>query len=126
MADDAPFPADKDVDLHLVFAEGSPLLAPDGPFGGILESVHHGVPLEAGVKSIADYRSAEAVLANPEIAHHLLGEAILHDPTDLLAGLRREVRRGYPNRRWVRARLDHERSGLAGAFALWSTPAWRC
>ncbi len=108
MADDAPFPADKDVDLHLVFAEGSPLLAWDGPF-------------EAGAKSIEAYRSAEAVLANPEMAHHLLGDGIVHDPLGLLAGLRTAVRSGYPRRRWVRARLDHERSGLAGAFALLPT-----
>jgi hypothetical protein len=118
MADDAPFPADKDVDLHLVFAEGSPELEEDEPFAGVLEAVHAGVPIEAGVKSVADYRSPEAVLANPEIAHHLLGESIVHDPTGLLAGLQEEVRREYPRRRWVRARLDHERNGLAGAFAL--------
>jgi len=118
MADEAPFPADKDVDLHLVFAEGSPELERDGPFAEILEAVHAGVAIEAGVKSVAAYRSPAAVLANPEIAHHLLGESIVHDPTGLLAGLREEVRREYPRRRWVRARVDHERNGLAGAFAL--------
>ncbi|MDP9364432.1 MAG: hypothetical protein M3Q10_09460 [Chloroflexota bacterium] len=118
MADDASFPADKDVDLHLVFAEGSPELERAGLFAGLLDAVHGGVRIEAGVESIADDRSAEAVLANPEIAHHLLGESIVHDSTGLLAGLQREVRRGYPRRRWVHARLEHERNGLAGALAL--------
>ena len=118
MPDDAPFPPHKDVDVHLVFAEGSPALDAAGPFLNVLEVVHGGLTIEAGVKSLAEYRSAEAVLANPEIAHHLTVDSLLYDPDGLLRDLQDEVRRGYPGRRWVLARLEHERNGLAGALAL--------
>jgi hypothetical protein len=118
MPDDAPFPAHKDVDLHLIFEEGSPALRPAGPFPTILEVSHGGLSLEAGLKSVAEYRSAEAVLANPEIAHHLTLDCVLHDPDGLLRALQEEVRRGYPRRRWVDARIQHEREGLAGALGL--------
>ena len=37
MPEEAPFPAHKDVDVHLVFDEGSPALQPTGPFQNILE-----------------------------------------------------------------------------------------
>ena len=46
MADDAPFPAYKDVDLHLIFDSGSPTLAQSGPFMNILEVEHQGVVLD--------------------------------------------------------------------------------
>ena len=118
MPDDAPFPPYKDVDVHLVFAEGSPALDIAGPFLNVLEVVHGGLTIEAGIKSLAEYRSADAVLANPEIAHHLTVESLLYDPDGLLRDLQAEVRRGYPRRRWVLARLEHERNGLAGALAL--------
>lgn len=121
MADDAPFPVSKDIDLHLIFAEGSPALESDGPFAHIVEASHGGVSIEAGLKSVAEYHSAEAVLANPEIAHHLLVDSTVHDPSGLLANLRDPVRRGFARRRWVCARLDHERRGQAGAFAMLPT-----
>lgn len=118
MADDAPFPREKDVDLHLIFAAESPLLAEETPGFRILEEPYGGVAIEAGLKSEIEYRSAEAVLANPEIAHHLTVDSILYDPDGLLRGLQETVRREYPRRRWVLARLDHERRGLAGALEL--------
>ena len=49
LADDALFPAEKDVDLHLVFAEGSPMLADEGNRFGILEETFGGISLEAGM-----------------------------------------------------------------------------
>ena len=113
-----PFPAAKDVDLHLIFAEGSPALAGEGPLSGILEASFGGIAIEAGLKSVADYRSPEVVLANPEIAHHLTGDVVLYDPDGLLRDLQPPVRRGYPRRRWVRARLDHEQRGQAGALEM--------
>jgi hypothetical protein len=58
------------------------------------------------------------VLANPEIAHHLTGDVVLYDPDGLLRDLQPPVRRGYPRRRWVRARLDHEQRGQAGALEM--------
>jgi hypothetical protein len=118
MADEAPFPREKDVDMHLIFAEGSPMLVNEGPGFAILEEPYGGIAIEAGLKSEAEYRSAEAVLANPEIAHHLTLDSVLYDPDGLLHGLQKTVRREYPRSRWVLARLEHERRGLAGALEL--------
>lgn len=125
MPDDAPFPLYKDVDLHLIFDVGSPALVPAGPFPTILEVPYDGISLEAGLKSVAEYGCAEAVLANPEIAHHLTLDSVLHDPDGLLHGLQDEVRREYPRRCWVAARIQHEREGLAGALALRTMAAAR-
>ena len=36
MPDDAPFPATKDVDVYLIFADGSPELRAEGPFLNII------------------------------------------------------------------------------------------
>ena len=121
MADEAPFPADKDVDLHLIFADDSQLLANPDPWSGIIEESYGGIAIEAGLKPVTDYRSAAAVLGNPEIAHHLLVDSVLHDPDGLLHDLQAEVRRDYPRRRWVCARLQYERQGLAGALSLLET-----
>jgi hypothetical protein len=118
MPDHAPYPFNKDVDLHLVFDEGSPVLRAEGPFMNVLEVAYGGLAIEAGVKSVAEYRSADVVLCNPEIAHHLMVDSLLYDPSGLLRGLREGVRRDYPRRRWVLARIDHERHGLDGALAL--------
>ena len=118
MPDDAPFPAHKDVDLHLVFAEGSPALEAGGPFVNVIAASYGGIAIEAGVKSAAEYASAGTVLANPEIAHHLTLDPVLYDPDGLLRGLQEEVRREYARRRWVLARLEHERRGLDRAFEL--------
>jgi hypothetical protein len=118
LSDAAPFPPEKDIDLHLVFAEGSPALVPQGPFPPIVEEIAGAWPLEAGLKSVADYRSPEIVLANPEIAHHLTVDSILFDPERLLADLQGPVRAGYPHRRWVEARLAHERRTYDGAVGM--------
>lgn len=118
MPADAPFPITKDVDLHLIFDEGSPALQPMGPYPNILEVAYGGLAIEAGLKSIADYRSAEAVLANPEIAHHLTLDTLLDDPDGWLGDLQIVVRREYPRRKWALARLDYDRRGLAQAFAM--------
>ncbi|MDP9358011.1 MAG: hypothetical protein M3R02_22560 [Chloroflexota bacterium] len=91
MPDDTPFPTYKDVDMHLVFDDGSPSLRPDGPFPGIIEVSYDGILIEAGVKSVAEYRSPEAVLANPEVAYHLTVESSLYDPNGLLDGLREGI-----------------------------------
>jgi hypothetical protein len=118
LPDNAAFPAYKDVDLHLVFDEGSPALRAEGPFLNVLEVSYGGLSIEAGVKSVAEYRSADVVLCNPEIAHHLTVDSLLYDPSGLLRGLQEGVRRDYPRRRWVLARVDFERHGLDGAFGL--------
>lgn len=120
MPADAPFPAHKDVDMHLIFDEGSPALQlqAEGPFLNIVEAEYQGLLIEAGIKSVGEYRSAQAVLANPEIAHHLTADSLLYDPSGLLAGLQEPVRREFPRRRWVLARVAHERNGLRGALEL--------
>jgi hypothetical protein len=114
---DEPFPTEKDVDVHLIFDEGSPTLQSHGPFTNILEVAYCGISIEAGIKPVSEYASPEAVLTNPEIAPHLLVDSLLYDPDGLLHDLHAPVRREYRRRRWVRARLDHERRGLAGALA---------
>lgn len=117
--DAAPFPSYKDVDVHLIVEEGSPALQHEGPFASSLELAVKDVMLEGGFKSVAEYQSLEAVLSNPEIAHHLtLASSILYDPTGLLQRLHEQVAREYARRRWVMARLEHERRGIAWALGL--------
>lgn len=118
MADDAIFPADRDVDLHLIFDDGEPALAGGNPWLSLIEESYAGIMIEAGLKSTTAYRSADSVLANPEIAHHLTVDSVLYDPDGLLGDLQAAVRRDYRHRRWVCARLAHERQGLAEAFGL--------
>jgi hypothetical protein len=118
MPDDARFLVDKDVDLHLIFAEDSPILRTGGPFLNIIEAEYEFLLVEAGVRPQQEYASAEAVLANAEIAHHLTVDSVAWDPDGWLRGLQAQVRREYPCRQWVLARIDHERKGLASALAL--------
>src|SRR5262245_93983 len=118
LPNEAPFPAAKDVDVHLIVDEASAALEKDGPGPNVLELSYGGLAIEAGVKSVVAYASAEAVLGNPEIAYHLTVDSILFDPTGWLNGLREPVRQSYSQRRWVLARLEHERRGFAGALEL--------
>src|SRR5262245_36765289 len=118
LPDEAPFPATKDVDVHVIVDEASAKLEVDGPGPNLLEITCGGLAIEAGVKSLADYAAAEAVLANPEIAYHLTVDSILFDPAGWLRALQEPARRDYSRRRWVLARLGHERRGFAGALDL--------
>jgi hypothetical protein len=118
MPDDAPFPATKDVDVHLIFTEGSPALQHAGPIPNMLEVLYEGLIIEAGIKPVSDYASAEQVLGNPEIAHHLMLDPVLYDPEGLLAALQPTVRAEYPERRWVEARIAHERAGFERSFVF--------
>jgi hypothetical protein len=118
MADDEPFPAHKDVDIVLIVDPESPALRSMGPIMPMVEEPFEGLAIEAGFKSADDYASPEAVLANPEIAHHLTVESALYDPAELLAGLIPEVRRRYPERKWVEARVNYERDGFEAALAM--------
>ena len=114
MPDDAPFPSYKDVDVHLIFDTGSPMLDAPGPFMNILEVPYSGISIEAGIKPVGEYASAEAVLANPEIAHHLTVDSVLYDPDGWLRDLQEQVKLGYPRRRWAQARINYERQGIEG------------
>jgi hypothetical protein len=112
MPDEADFPPYKDVDLHLVFKEGSPALENHGPFANLLETEYRGAILEGGYKPLSEYQTPEIVLANPEIAHHLTVDSLIYDPDGRLQRLQGPVRREYARRRWVEARIDYERKGL--------------
>lgn len=119
MRPEEPFPATKDVDVHLIFADDAPLPASASPMMGIIETAFCGVAIEAGLRRASEYRSPEAVLGNPEIAYHLCSpNVVLADPEGLLARLRPAVTRGYAEPRWVRARLEHERQGHRNALGL--------
>ncbi|GAC1408344.1 MAG: hypothetical protein NVSMB49_28520 [Ktedonobacteraceae bacterium] len=118
MSDDALFPSYKDVDIHLIFEEGSPALSPTGPFLNLLETPYKGLLLEAGMKSMKEYESAEVVLSNPEIADHFTVDSVLYDPGGWLSTLREKVKSEFPRRKWVLARVDYERNGLKGALEL--------
>jgi hypothetical protein len=115
---DMDFPPYKDVDMHLIFDDGSPILEPRGPFPHILETSHQGLMLEGGYKPMTDYASADVVLANPEIAHHLLEDSVLYDPDGLLDNLQTAVKQDYPKRQWVMVRLEHDRQGLMGIYEI--------
>lgn len=118
MPENAAFAVHKDVDVHLIFDDDSPMLKTGGPFPAVLEESFRDVPIEAGLKPVAEYASAEAVLANPEIAFHLTVDSDLYDPDGLLRDLHGGVVAGYARRQWVCARLDHERRGFAGALGM--------
>jgi hypothetical protein len=118
MPDDAPFPATKDLDVHLIFAEDSPMLHYQGPFANNIEELHDGLQMEAGIRTETEYASPEAVLANPEIAYHLTTECVLFDPEGVLAGLREPVRRDFALRRWVEARVEAERLGSDAIYEI--------
>jgi len=112
MPDEAYFPAYKDVDMHLVFKEGSTALDNHGPFANLLETEYRGAILEGGYMPFSAYQTPEMVLANPEIAHHLTVDSLIYDPDDWLGGLQEPVRREYARRRWVMDRIEYERKGL--------------
>lgn len=128
MAPDDDYPGHKDVDMHLIFDDDSPLLNQPDTFMSIFQINYQGINIEAGLKPISLYASAEIILANPEIAYHLTEgvASTLFDPDGLLEALRPEVTVGYRQRRWVRARLAHQRAGLDGALALYpmATQTW--
>jgi hypothetical protein len=116
MQEEALFPAYKDVDMHLIFEEGSSHLSPKGPIPNALETEHEGLMLEGGFKAIREYESAEVILANPEIAHHLTVNSILYDPNELLRALSVQVTRDYARRQWVMARLEYEHRGIQSIY----------
>ena len=54
MDDHVPFPRSKDVDLHLIFEDGSPIFGQRGPLPNILEVEAEGLALEMGIKPVSD------------------------------------------------------------------------
>jgi hypothetical protein len=118
MDEDATFPLTKDVDLHLIFENGSALLQQHGPVPNILEAQVAGLAIEAGLKPISDYESPAAILGNPELAFHFTVESSIYDPDGWLSGLSRAVIPHYADREWVDARMRHELIGLERAFGM--------
>ena len=116
--DEAEFPSYKDVDILLIFDDDAPMLVPKGPFADNIETEYQGLLIEAGLKPVSGYRSPEAVLANPEIAHHLLVNSTLYDPDGLLEALHGLVKRDYARRHWVQVRCDYEREGFLGILGM--------
>lgn len=114
---DALFPAERDVDLHLIFPEQSAALLSSGSMA-IVEAEYAGLAIEAGLKPMSWYRSPQAVLGNPEIAYHLTRDTILHDPWGYLLALQPPVRQRYAEPELVRERIAWERRGQADALAL--------
>jgi hypothetical protein len=95
---DAPFPAYNDIDLNLVVTEG--------PGGSVNDISYQGQLLEYGTVQVARYQSAEAVLADVELASNLAANSIIADPTGMLAELHAIVAPNYARRQWVTARCD--------------------
>jgi hypothetical protein len=81
------FPPYLDVDFKLVL-ESTQEVEPH-------EIAYQGLILEYGTIGIEHYRSAEAVLSNPELACNLAVESILADPADLLHPLHAVVAQEY-------------------------------
>ena len=118
MDDHVPFPRSKDVDLHLIFEDGSPIFGQRGPLPNILEVEAEGLALEMGIKPVSEYATPEIVLANPELAFHFTVESSLFDPDGWLDDLSREVMPRYANREWVDRRMEHEWRGFEGMLAM--------
>lgn len=118
MDDNAPFPATKDIDLHLIFASDSAMVQQHGPMPNILEAQVSGLAIEAGLKPVSEYQSPATILGNPELAFHFTVDSSLYDPDGWLSGLSREVIPHYADRQWVDARMRHEMTGQERAFSL--------
>ena len=113
-----PFPPTKDVDIHLIFADGSPALQPSGPFMTMIETAYEGILIEAGIKSVADYASAAHRPGKPRDRPppHPRPDPLRPERPSARSPL--AVRRGFAEPQWVQARIEHERRGAAGALAM--------
>src|SRR5690348_15491621 len=84
MSPDAPFPPYRDVDLNIVVRNAAHITEThDRAVGGLI--------LEYSTVSLQRYRTAEDVLANPELAANLAADSILADPEGLLLPLQQNV-----------------------------------
>jgi hypothetical protein len=118
LPDEADLPWYKDIDLHLIFDPEVPAVALRDRFLPVIEAKYKGLMIEAGLKPVSDYASAQVVLANPEIADHLRIDSSIYDPSGLLEALREPVREEFARRRWVRARCEYERGMMRGPLGM--------
>jgi hypothetical protein len=103
MAPSDPFPAYRDVDLHIILKDDV-----DMP-GQNAEALYKGLMIEAGFRRQKDYCTPEVVLADPVIASHMAVPSILRDDSGFLTRLHETVAREYARRKWVQARCEAEK-----------------
>ena len=108
MAASDPFPAYRDVDLHIILKDDTDLP------GENAEALYKGLMIEAGFRQQKDYRTPEVVLADPVIASHMAVPSILGDPSGFLTRLHEGVARENARRKWVQARCEAERREAFG------------
>ncbi|MBW3623791.1 MAG: hypothetical protein KY468_10340 [Armatimonadetes bacterium] len=108
LSEEDELPEGSDVDIYCVMDKDCGF--PQTKFsyrGALIEAVSY--PLSA-------YRSPEAVLSNPYLAHHFRTDCILADPEGLLDEIHRVVREIYTDRQWLQARYDQSKAALQGAL----------
>lgn len=99
---DAPFPLYRDVDVVVVFVEGTQ--------DDTQEVFYRGVMLEVIAKKLDAHMDAEAVLADPSHGPNMATTQVLADPTGVLVPLQQAVAAQYSRRRWVRSRCEAEKA----------------
>ena len=111
---DAPFPGYRDVDLNIVVR---------GLEGRVIQDVaYKGLIIECGRYGSAEYSSAEAILASPELGPNLVADSILADPSGMLADLRAAILPRYAEPKWISARCAFQRKeAIAHLTALTQT-----
>jgi hypothetical protein len=77
---------------------------------------YRGAFLETVSQPLSDYRSPEAVLSHPYLAHNFLGDGILADPEGLLEPIHRRVMNEFAQPRWLRARYRRAKSTALGVI----------
>ena len=100
LADDAELPAGSDVDVALVRS---------GPVGTdkIGKFHYRGVILEVTDQPIAQFESAERVLAHYYMAGNFRLPNVIADPSGQLTKLQAQVSAEFARRHWVRQRCEH-------------------
>jgi hypothetical protein len=99
LAEDAPFPTFRDVDIAVVVDNADAVQPPS-------QHDYHGLMIEAGQYPSSRYHSAAQVLADPALASHLAAGRILADPSGVLGAIQPEVARAYAEPEWVAARCS--------------------
>ncbi len=112
MAASDPFPAYRDVDLHIILKDGTEVP------GENAEALYRGLMIEAGFRRQTDYSTPEVILANPVIAGHMAVPSILSDPTGFLSRLHEVVAREFARRKWVQARCEAEKREAFGKLDI--------
>ena len=107
-----PFPAYRDVDLHIILKDDV-----DVP-GENTEALYRGLMIEAGFRRQTDYSTPEVILANPVIAGHMAVPSIVSDPSGFLWRLHEVVAREFAQRKWVQARCEAEKREVFGMLEI--------